>query len=198
MSYTRNTSPKVNSLHIIVDEDSEAKEIRNPFAVMTPVIKPSSIISVIPNIISTEEQGYQEQYLTNVEIVHLYIVSDRQLLKTIRPFSPVLGNITAEEEGIVEVRPSFWVFDTVVRGLVFLFFQAYEYVTSLFTISDSVYGGTFFALTGLHGFHVFIGVLFLFTFLIFNPTQGGLACKYNTPFVKAPYWLHRVAFDGAA
>lgn len=58
-------------------------------------------------------------------------------------------------------EPSIWLFDTVLRGVTFLGFQAYEYITSLFTISDSVYGSVFFSLTGLHGIHVFIGALML-------------------------------------
>lgn len=59
-------------------------------------------------------------------------------------------------------EPSLWIFDTVLRGFTFLGFQAYEYITSLFTVSDSVYGSVFFALTGLHGLHVFIGATMLF------------------------------------
>lgn len=51
---------------------------------------------------------------------------------------------------------------TVVLGIIFILFQYYEYKYSLFTISDSVFGATFFLLTGFHGFHVLVGVLFLF------------------------------------
>lgn len=55
---------------------------------------------------------------------------------------------------------------TVILGVIFLYFQYYEYKNSLFTISDSVFGASFFLLTGFHGFHVLIGVLFLFVSLI--------------------------------
>ena len=30
-----------------------------------------------------------------------------------------------------------------------------------FTISDSIYGATFFMATGFHGFHVFVGTCFI-------------------------------------
>lgn len=50
---------------------------------------------------------------------------------------------------------------TVILGVIFLYFQYYEYKNSLFTISDSVFGASFFLLTGFHGFHVLVGVLFL-------------------------------------
>ena len=32
---------------------------------------------------------------------------------------------------------------------------------SEFTIADSVYGSTFFSLTGLHGIHIFVAVIFV-------------------------------------
>ncbi len=55
---------------------------------------------------------------------------------------------------------------TVLLGLIFLFFQFFEYSYSLFTISDSVFGASFYLLTGFHGFHVLIGVIFLIVSLI--------------------------------
>lgn len=103
----------------------------------------------------------------------------------------------SEEDNIslAENSPQLWVADTVLRGFVFLFFQAYEYITSLFTVSDSVYGGTFFALTGLHGFHVFVGVMFLFTFVLVEFHTSGDDFSED---LAEPLWAHRVAFDGAA
>lgn len=55
---------------------------------------------------------------------------------------------------------------TVVLGIVFTALQAMEYYEAPFTISDSVYGSTFFMATGFHGFHVFIGTTFLTVCLI--------------------------------
>lgn len=50
---------------------------------------------------------------------------------------------------------------TWVLGIYFLFLQWIEYRISMFRISDSVYGRTFFIATGFHGFHVIVGTLFL-------------------------------------
>ena len=55
---------------------------------------------------------------------------------------------------------------TVIYGIIFTILQIFEYITSLFTISDTVYGSTFFMLTGCHGFHVLFGTIFLFVCLI--------------------------------
>uniref|UniRef100_UPI0030FECCB4 cytochrome c oxidase subunit 3 n=1 Tax=Egeirotrioza rufa TaxID=3132082 RepID=UPI0030FECCB4 len=51
---------------------------------------------------------------------------------------------------------------TIILGIYFSILQYYEYLSASFTISDSVYGSTFFITTGFHGTHVLIGTLFLF------------------------------------
>jgi len=50
---------------------------------------------------------------------------------------------------------------TVILAIIFTGLQGFEYVTAPFTISDSVYGATFYMATGFHGFHVFVGTCFL-------------------------------------
>jgi cytochrome c oxidase subunit 3 len=50
---------------------------------------------------------------------------------------------------------------TLVLAFTFTGFQALEYLEAPFTISDSVYGSSFYLATGFHGFHVFVGSLFL-------------------------------------
>jgi len=65
----------------------------------------------------------------------------------------------------------FYLFLTIFLGLSFVYFQYFEYFNALFTISDSVFGSNFFLITGFHGIHVIIGVIFLivtFIRLIFN------------------------------
>ena len=46
-------------------------------------------------------------------------------------------------------------------GLLFTLIQYYEFKWCSFSIADSVFGSTFFILTGFHGLHVLIGTLFL-------------------------------------
>jgi len=52
---------------------------------------------------------------------------------------------------------------TCLLGLYFTLLQAIEYYEAPFSISDSVYGSTFFVATGFHGLHVIIGSIFLIT-----------------------------------
>lgn len=48
---------------------------------------------------------------------------------------------------------------SIILGVVFLYCQYVEYRNASFSISDGVYGSTFFALTGFHGFHVTVGTV---------------------------------------
>lgn len=54
-----------------------------------------------------------------------------------------------------------YLFFTILLAFLFLGFQWIEYNNAAFTIADGIYGSTFFTLTGMHGFHVLVGSLFL-------------------------------------
>jgi len=50
---------------------------------------------------------------------------------------------------------------TIVLGIIFIMLQAGEYFDATFCITEGIYPSTFYLLTGLHGFHVFVGIIFL-------------------------------------
>lgn len=69
-----------------------------------------------------------------------------------------------------------WLSLTALLGIVFLGFQVYEFthfVQEGLTISTNLFGSTFFTLTGFHGGHVAVGVLWLLTLLV-RSFQGKL------------------------
>ncbi|MDC0864642.1 cytochrome c oxidase subunit 3 [Rickettsiaceae bacterium] len=50
---------------------------------------------------------------------------------------------------------------TVLLGITFTLFQAYEYHHAAFGLSEGVYAANFYLATGFHGLHVIIGTIFL-------------------------------------
>ncbi len=70
----------------------------------------------------------------------------------------------------------FWILATAALGSVFLGFQVYEFnefVHLGLTPQTNLFGTTFFILTGLHGTHVTLGVIWLlFMALVFSPTPA--------------------------
>nr|ACA21292.1 cytochrome c oxidase subunit III [Shinkaia crosnieri] len=90
---------------------------------------------------------------------------------------------------------------TVILGLYFTLLQVYEYVEASFTISDSIFGSTFFVATGFHGLHVIIGTTFLFVclyrlyFFHFSPNHhfGFEAAAWYWHFVDV-VWLFLYIF----
>ena len=50
---------------------------------------------------------------------------------------------------------------SVFLGVFFLCFQVYEYAHAHFGFTGGIYPSTFFMATGFHGFHVFVGTVFL-------------------------------------
>ena len=50
---------------------------------------------------------------------------------------------------------------TLLLAIIFTCFQGVEYSVTSFTISDSIFGSSFYFSTGFHGLHVIVGTIFL-------------------------------------
>lgn len=80
---------------------------------------------------------------------------------------------------------------TIFLGLLFEALQLMEYAEAPFNISDGIYGSTFYALTGLHGLHVFVGALFLLVALL-RSIKGNLLVDHHLGFEFAVWYWHFV------
>ncbi len=62
-----------------------------------------------------------------------------------------------------------WLLATTLLGMTFLGFQAYEFTTFVhegLTLQANIFGSSFYTLTGFHGAHVSVGVIWLLTLAI--------------------------------
>ncbi len=87
-----------------------------------------------------------------------------------------------------------WLATTALLGLVFLGFQAFEFTTFVhegLTLQVSLFGSTFFVLTGTHGAHVAVGVLWLVSLLV-RSFQGKLGAEKALNVELAGLYWHFV------
>nr|YP_008592445.1 cytochrome c oxidase subunit III [Eusthenes cupreus]AFY16811.1 cytochrome c oxidase subunit III [Eusthenes cupreus] len=82
-------------------------------------------------------------------------------------------------------------FMTVMLGVYFTILQAYEYIESSFNISDSIYGSSFFMMTGFHGIHVIVGTLFLAVCLM-RHIKCHFSSNHHFGFEAAAWYWHFV------
>jgi cytochrome c oxidase subunit 3 len=80
---------------------------------------------------------------------------------------------------------------TIVYGTIFSLFQKYEYDHATFSINDGAYGSVFYMLTGFHGFHVFIGTVFLIICLI-RLSNYHFFKNHHVGFICAIWYWHFV------
>nr|WMD28016.1 cytochrome c oxidase subunit III [Elaphrothrips spiniceps] len=85
----------------------------------------------------------------------------------------------------------FSLFFTCILGIYFTFIQAFEYMESFFSISDSVFGTTFFIMTGFHGIHVMIGTLFLLV-NFFRSLKNHFSFIHHLGFECSAWYWHFV------
>ncbi|MBO9713002.1 cytochrome c oxidase subunit 3 [Sphingomonas sp.] len=92
------------------------------------------------------------------------------------------------------VKKGLWL--TIILGLLFSCFQAYEYSEAPFPFQASAdggssYGGAFFMATGFHGFHVIVGTIFLIVNLV-RAYRGDFTPKQHFGFEAAAWYWHFV------
>lgn len=90
-----------------------------------------------------------------------------------------------------------WLGITVALGIVFLFFQAEEYIEAYqhlgLTLESGIFGTTFFMLTGFHGAHVLLGTFMLLVQLL-RGLKGHFSSDDQFGFEAASWYWHFVDF----
>jgi len=89
----------------------------------------------------------------------------------------------------------FWLVATVILGVVFIFFQAEEYVLAYrdfnLKLSSGIYGSTFFLLTGFHGVHVTLGAIMI-SIITIRVIKGHFKPESHFGFEAVAWYWHFV------
>lgn len=80
---------------------------------------------------------------------------------------------------------------TETLAIIFTYLQLWEYTTAPFSISDGIYGSVFYMITGLHGFHVIIGTLFILVCST-RLERGHFTTTHHLGFEFAAWYWHFV------
>ena len=84
---------------------------------------------------------------------------------------------------------------TVILGILFISFQAYEYIHAYgdlnLKLTMGAYGATFFMLTGFHGFHVTVGTIMLIV-ILFRSVAGHFRPEHHFGFEGVAWYWHFV------
>jgi len=81
--------------------------------------------------------------------------------------------------------------ETIFYGIVFTELQYKEYIDAPFAISDGIYGSVFYMITGLHGFHVIIGTIFIIV-CFFRFLRAHFTKTHHLGFEFASWYWHFV------
>ena len=82
-------------------------------------------------------------------------------------------------------------FISIVLGVVFLVMQMYDYTQLPFRADDTIFGTTFFTLTGFHGAHVTGGVIFMII-ILFRALGGQFSSDHHEAVEAVSLYWHFV------
>jgi heme/copper-type cytochrome/quinol oxidase subunit 3 len=123
------------------------------------------------------------------EVLNIPVTTISTFVLLMSSFAIVLALHGIQHNNMRQFRT--WILITAVGGLTFLGFQTYEFTEFVHLglgLTTNVFGGAFFMLTGTHGTHVAVGVIWLLS-LYFASKRGRLtqdgALKVDT---MALYW----------
>ena len=116
---------------------------------------------------------YRKIYPTVVDPTKIFSIELTGFSSFILLMSSFLMALTVSAAHKKNIKSMRWFLaGTIVFGLIFLGGQVYEFSHFVhdrgLTLSSSVFGSTFYVLTGTHGVHVALGVLWLLSWLVYS------------------------------
>ena len=128
------------------------------------------------------------------EVLNIPVTSTSTFVLLTSSLSMVLALAAIQRGDIVSGRV--WILATAVLGATFLGFQVFEFkefVDEGLKPSTNVFGASFFTLTGFHGAHVTVGVIWLMSLFIFSfKSKDGIPVAKSLDVELAGLYWHFV------
>lgn len=124
-----------------------------------------------------------------VDVLDIPLTTVSTFVLLMSSFLMVLGLDALQKDNIPKFR--LWTAGVCFFGAIFLGFQAYEFLHFRdlgLTLAGNLFGSTFYTLTGTHGVHVAIGILWLMSFLIASYIKPMTSKDAIDLDVAALYW----------
>ena len=139
------------------------------------IYKGRSVVGPFPHAAWTSPTGQVFKPILNIPVtsVSTFVLLMSSLFMVLA-LAAVENKGARGNEGVLG-SSKVWLLATALAGMTFLGFQAYEFTTFVhegLTIRTNLFGTTFFTLTGFHGAHVAVGVLWLLSLLVIDLKRG--------------------------
>ncbi len=137
-------------------------------------------------------RGHSTTYPLPEDIFDIPLTSTSSFVLLLSSWLMVLALSAIQKGKIWEFR--IWTLGVAFFGSIFLGFQVYEFTHFMkagLTLKENLFGSTFFVLTGTHGCHVAIGVLWLMS-LFFYSFIGGVTKERSLDVEIAGLYWHFV------
>ena len=135
-------------------------------------------------------RGHSTAHPLPLEVFDIPLTSTSSFVLLMSSWLMVLALSAIQRGDIFKFR--LWTLGTAFFGSIFLGFQIFEFTNFVYkghlTLSANLFGSTFFVLTGTHGCHVAIGVLWLTALLIYSFFGGVTKERALDVEIAGLYW----------
>ncbi|HXE73202.1 MAG TPA: cytochrome c oxidase subunit 3 [Candidatus Nitrosotenuis sp.] len=123
------------------------------------------------------------------QILNIPVTSTSTFVLLCSSFLMVLALAAIQHNDLKKFRT--WCFGTAFFGLIFLGFQVFEFTEFYhhgLSLSRNLFGSTFFVLTGTHGCHVAVGVIWLLSLFAYSFTGKLDSSRSLDVEIAGLYW----------
>ncbi|BAZ30508.1 cytochrome c oxidase subunit III [Cylindrospermum sp. NIES-4074] len=122
--------------------------------------------------------------------VELFLPTINTVILLSSSFVIHLGDVAIKKNNVKAMQ--LWYGITALMGAIFLAGQVYEYMNLGYGLTTNVFANCFYLMTGFHGLHVFIGLVFLLSVIWRSRVPGRYTATQHTFIEMAEIYWHFV------